>query len=35
MTRSRFLDVLREQEAGRPTADVCRRRVLSNATFYG
>jgi len=26
--------VLKEQEAGMPTADVCRRHGISSATFY-
>ena len=26
--------ILREQEAGAPTADVCRRHGISSATFY-
>ena len=39
MKRSRFKDeqiiaILREQEAGSPTADVCRKHGVSNATFY-
>ncbi|QOG07117.1 transposase [Aureimonas sp. OT7] len=37
--KSRFNDaqiigVLREQEAGRPTAEVCRRHGISEQTFY-
>ena len=39
MRKSRFSDeqviaILREQEAGRPTAEVCRKHGVSNATFY-
>lgn len=39
MKRSRFseeqiIGVLREQEAGAPTADVCRKHGISGATFY-
>lgn len=39
MRKSRFSDdqiiaILREQEAGRPTADVCRNHGISGATFY-
>ena len=39
MKRSRFTEeqiigVLREQEGGHPTADVCRRHGISGATFY-
>ena len=39
MKRSRFSEeqiiaVLKEQEAGMPTAEVCRRHGLSPATFY-
>jgi putative transposase len=39
MKRSRFSDeqiigILKEQEAGAATADVCRRHGISGATFY-
>jgi putative transposase len=39
MKRSRFsaeqiIAVLKEQEAGMPTAEVCRRHGMSSATFY-
>jgi putative transposase len=39
MKRSRFTEeqiiaVLREQEAGVPTVDVCRKHGMSTATFY-
>ncbi|MCM0001233.1 MAG: transposase, partial [Erythrobacter sp.] len=39
MKRSRFSEeqiiaVLKEQEAGMSTADVCRRHGISSATFY-
>ncbi len=39
MKRSRFTDeqtigILREQEAGAKTADVCRKYGVSGATFY-
>ena len=39
MKRSRFseeqiIGILREQEGGQPTADVCRRYGICGATFY-
>lgn len=39
MKRSRFSEeqiiaILKEQEAGMPTADVCRKYGISSATFY-
>jgi putative transposase len=39
MKRSRFKEeqiiaILREQEAGSPTAEVCRKHGISSATFY-
>ncbi len=39
MKRSRFSEeqiiaILKEQESGMPTADVCRKHGISSATFY-
>jgi putative transposase len=39
MRKSRFseeqiIGILREQEAGRPTGDVCRKHGISGGTFY-
>ncbi len=31
---AQFIGVLREQEAGSPTAEVCRRHGISEQTFY-
>lgn len=33
-TEEQIIGVLREQEAGAATADVCRRHGISTATFY-
>ena len=33
-TEEQIIAILREQEAGSPTADVCRRHGISSAAFY-
>ena len=33
-TEEQIIGMIKEQEAGPPTADVCRKRGLSPATFY-
>jgi putative transposase len=33
-TEEQIIGILREQEAGAKTADVCRRHGISSATFY-
>ena len=33
-SEEQIIGVLREQEAGRPTAEVCRKHGISSATFY-
>ena len=33
-TETQIIGVLREQEAGNPTAEVCRRHGISEQTFY-
>ena len=33
-TEEQIIGVLREQEAGAPTADVCRKHGINSATFY-
>jgi putative transposase len=33
-TEEQIIGVLREQEAGSPTAEVCRRHGISEQTFY-
>lgn len=33
-TEEQIISILREQEAGSPTADVCRRHGISSAAFY-
>jgi len=33
-TEARIIAMIKEQEAGMPTAEVCRRHGLSPATFY-
>jgi putative transposase len=34
ITEEQIIAVLREQEAGVPTAEVCRKHGISSATFY-
>ena len=33
-TEEQIIGILREQEAGLPTSDVCRKHGISSATFY-
>jgi putative transposase len=33
-TEEQIIGILREQEAGAKTADVCRKHAISSATFY-
>ena len=33
-TEAQIIGILKEQESGSPTADVCRRHGISSATFY-
>ena len=33
-TEEQIIGVLREQEAGMKTADICRKHAISDATFY-
>ena len=33
-SEEQIISILREQEAGSPTADVCRKHGISGATFY-
>ena len=33
-TEAQIIEMLKEQEAGTPTAEVCRRHGISAATFY-
>lgn len=33
-TEEQIIEILREQDAGAKTADVCRRHGISSATFY-
>jgi putative transposase len=33
-TEEQIIEILREQEAGAKTADVCRKHGISSATFY-
>ena len=34
LTEEQIIGILREQESGAATADVCRRHGISSATFY-
>ena len=34
LTEAQIIGMMKEQEAGMPTAEVCRRHGLSTATFY-
>jgi putative transposase len=34
-TEEQIIGILREQEAGAPVADLCRKHGMSSATFYG
>ena len=34
LSEEQIIGILREQEAGSPTAEVCRRHGISSATFY-
>ncbi|MBC6718655.1 transposase [Aurantimonas sp. DM33-3] len=34
LQRDRFIGVMKKQEAGTKTADICRKHAISPATFY-